>query len=292
MDKKGFFQSAFSRNLGLITSEEQEKLRTSKVAIAGAGGVGGVDLITLARLGIGKFNIADSDVFELPNINRQYGANIRTFNLNKAEALHDMLKDINPFAEVNVFNEGVNEKNIDDFLNETNVFIDGIDFFSIDIRRLLFSKARNLRIPAITSAPLGFSSTLHIFTRDSMSFDDYFDINDTMSYTEKLIAFAVGLAPSATHMKYLNLNFVSLKERRGPSLVIACNLASALTATEVVNLVLRKKQVKAVPHYFQFDPFRQIYKKGYMPMGNKNPIQRFKRWWLMKKITSLGITLE
>jgi molybdopterin/thiamine biosynthesis adenylyltransferase len=292
MDEKDFFQGAFSRNLGLITSEEQEKLRTSKVAIAGVGGVGGINVITLARLGIGIFSIADSDIFELPNINRQYGANTRTFNLNKAEVLHDMLKDINPFVEVDIFNEGVNEKNIDDFLKKADVFVDGIDFFSIDIRRFLFSKARDSGIPAITAAPLGFSSTLHIFTHDSMSFDDYFDINDTMSYTEKLIAFAVGLAPGATHMKYMNLNFVSLKDRRGPSLAIACNLASAITATEVVNLILRKKPVKATPHYFQFDPFRQIYKKGYMPMGNKNPIQRFKRWWLMRKITSLGITLE
>jgi molybdopterin/thiamine biosynthesis adenylyltransferase len=292
MDKAEFYQKAFVRNLGLISSEEQKRLESSRVAIAGMGGVGGIHLITLARLGIGKFTIADADSFELPNINRQYGASIRTLGLNKAEVMKDMLKEINPFANVRVFTQDIDQGNIDEFLRDSDIFVDGIDFFSIDVRRWLFEKARQMKIPAITAGPLGFSSTLHVFTSNSMSFDEYFDINDEMTYTEKLIAFAVGLAPSATHMKYLKLNFVSLKERTGPSLSPACNLCSSLVATEVINLILKKRPIKAVPHYFQFDPFRQIYKKGYMPWGNKNPIQRFKRWWLMRKVSSLGISLE
>lgn len=292
VDKIEFYQKAFSRNLGLISPEEQKRLEASRVAIAGMGGVGGVHLITLARLGIGKFTIADPDSFELPNINRQYGANMRTLGLNKAEVIKDMLKEINPYADIRVFSRSLSEENTDDFLKGSDVLIDGIDFFSIDIRRWLFNRARALGIPAITSAPLGFSSTLHIFTHNSMSFDDYFDINDGMQYTEKLITFAVGLAPRATHMKYMKLNFVSLKERTGPSLSIACNLCSVLTATEAVNLILKKRPIKVAPHYFQFDAFTQTYKKGYIPWGNKNPIQRFKRWWLMRKISSLGIELE
>jgi molybdopterin/thiamine biosynthesis adenylyltransferase len=292
MDKTEYYQKAFLRNLGLISPEEQKKLEASRVAIAGMGGVGGIHLITLARLGIGKFTIADADSFELPNINRQYGANIRTLGLNKAEVMRDMLREINPFADVRVFNRNLDQENIGDFLRDSDVFIDGIDFFSIDVRRLVFRKARDMKIPAITAGPLGFSSTLHIFTDNSMNFDEYFDINDKMTYMEKLIAFAVGLAPSAIHMKYLKLNFISLKERTGPSLAVACNLCGALVATETINLILKKRPIKAVPHYFQFDPFRQVYKKGYILGGNKNPIQRFKRWWLIRKISSLGIKLE
>ena len=292
MDEKEFYQKAFSRNLGLTTPEEQEKLKNSRIAIAGMGGVGGIHLITLARLGIGKFNIADPDIFELPNINRQYGANTKTLGINKADVMLGMIKDLNPFLEVRNFSSALNKENIEDFLKDVDVFIDGMDFFSIDIRRLLFNRAGALGIPAITAGPLGFSSTLHVFTPDGMSFDDYFDINEKMPYTEKLVAFAVGLAPSATHMKYLKLDFVSLKERTGPSLASACNLCSALAATETVNLILKKRPLKAAPHYFQFDPFCQVYKKGYLFMGNKNPVQRFKRWWLMRKISALGLTLE
>ena len=53
------YQEAFSRNEGLISKEEQEVLRNSRIAIPGLGGVGGVHLMTLARVGIGKFHIAD-----------------------------------------------------------------------------------------------------------------------------------------------------------------------------------------------------------------------------------------
>ncbi len=292
MDKTTFYQEAFSRNLGLISSKEQKMLEASRVAIAGMGGVGGIHLVTLARLGIGKFSIADPDIFELPNINRQYGANTGTFGLNKAEVMRDILRGINPYVDITFFDTGLNKENIDEFLNDADVFLDGIDFFSIDVRRHLFREARSLNIPAITAAPLGFSSTIHVFTPEGMSFDTYFDINNEMSYTEKLVAFAVGLAPAATHMKYLKLDFVSLKNRTGPSLSIACNLCSALAATETVNLILKKRPIKAAPHYFQFDPFRHIYRKGRIPGGNRNPIQKFKRWWLMRKILSLGIELD
>src|SRR4051794_35589186 len=44
------YRDAFSRNLGLISSEEQERLRSSRAAVVGLGGVGGIDLVALARL--------------------------------------------------------------------------------------------------------------------------------------------------------------------------------------------------------------------------------------------------
>ncbi len=68
------YTQAFSRNLGWLTQHEQASLRKSRVAIAGLGGVGGAHLLTLARLGIGNFNISDFDDFDIHNLNRQAGA--------------------------------------------------------------------------------------------------------------------------------------------------------------------------------------------------------------------------
>ncbi|HSG22550.1 MAG TPA: ThiF family adenylyltransferase, partial [Azonexus sp.] len=65
------YDEAFSRNIGWVTEAEQQRLRQSRVAIGGLGGVGGVHLLTLARLGIGRFTIADFDVFDVVNFNRQ-----------------------------------------------------------------------------------------------------------------------------------------------------------------------------------------------------------------------------
>ncbi|MFZ2293610.1 MAG: ThiF family adenylyltransferase, partial [Polaromonas sp.] len=68
------YDRAFSRNIGWVTQAEQEKLKRSRIAIAGLGGVGGGHLLTLARLGISNFNIADFDDFDVHNLNRQAGA--------------------------------------------------------------------------------------------------------------------------------------------------------------------------------------------------------------------------
>ena len=63
--KGGFhYESAFVRNLGWVTVAEQAVLRTKRIAIGGLGGVGGSHLLTLTRLGVGGFNLADFDRFE------------------------------------------------------------------------------------------------------------------------------------------------------------------------------------------------------------------------------------
>ena len=81
------YGKAFARNIGLVSPAEQEVLHTSRVAIVGMGGVGGVHLVTLARLGIGRFTIADPDAFEPVNFNRQYGATLRGLGRSKAEVM-------------------------------------------------------------------------------------------------------------------------------------------------------------------------------------------------------------
>ena len=75
------YDDAFSRNIGWVTEWEQRALCDKTVAIAGMGGVSGAHLITLARLGVGAFHIADLDSFEIANINRQFGAGTSTLVL-------------------------------------------------------------------------------------------------------------------------------------------------------------------------------------------------------------------
>ncbi len=133
------YEEAFKRNRGLITEEEQEKLRNSRVAIAGMGGVGGVHLVTLARLGIGNFSIADPDIFELANFNRQFGATLSNLGQNKAEAMARVAIDINPKLDLRVFPDAIEQRNVDTFLSGASLFIDGLDFFAIEARRIALS---------------------------------------------------------------------------------------------------------------------------------------------------------
>ena len=83
---------AFARNLGWVSAQEQARLRASRVAIAGLGGVGGAHLLTLARLGVGAFHLADPDRFEMANLNRQAGASLSTLGRPKVEVLAAMAR--------------------------------------------------------------------------------------------------------------------------------------------------------------------------------------------------------
>lgn len=272
----------FSRNIGLISETTQAKLFQTRVAVAGTGGVGGIHLLTLARMGIGKFTIADMDIYERANISRQFGAKHSTIGERKTNVLASLLKDINPSVDVRVFSEGVNRENIDDFLQDADFFVDGIDFFEIDIRRALFSSARRMGIYALTAAPLGFGSTLQIFAPQGMSFDEYFGLCEEMPYLEKLAAFAAGLAPRPYHLKYLDLSKVDLAKRRGPAVAPACTLAASLITTCIARIVTGLP-VKPVPYYTQIDLYRSKFRKGYLMWGGKNPIQRLKRHIILKK---------
>jgi len=63
------YADAFARNIGLLTTTQQERLRTSRVAIAGCGGAGGGYAAALARAGVGRFTLADPDVFDIERAN-------------------------------------------------------------------------------------------------------------------------------------------------------------------------------------------------------------------------------
>jgi molybdopterin/thiamine biosynthesis adenylyltransferase len=285
MDAVWSYSEAFIRNLGLIGPEEQARLRRARVAIVGMGGVGGVHLVTLARLGIGCFTIADPDIFELANINRQTGATCRTIGQPKVDVMAEWVRTINPEVKLRVLREPITIDNVDEFLREADLFIDGIDFFSIDLRRVLFRKAANLGIYGITAGPIGFSTAWLVFSPNGMSFDRYFDLHDEMTRHESLVAFAVGLTPAATQMRYMDLRQVDLDRRTGPSTIAACQLCAGVAAVEAFKILTGRGVVRPAPCYFQFDPYRLVFRQGRLWCGNRHPWQRLKRWWLARRFT-------
>jgi len=274
--KDEYLAQAFSRNIGLFTNQEQEKLAGAKIAIPGMGGVGGVHLITMIRTGVGRFSIADFDRFEPVNVNRQFGARVPDFGRSKLEVMKEHALSINPYLELDLFPEGIQEDNIDRFLDGVDVVLDGLDFFKFEIRRMLFKKAAEKGIFVITAGPMGFSSAMLVFSPDGMGFDEYFNISKGMADKDKYLSFALGLAPRATHIKYMDFKKVDLNFKTGPSLNIACQICSGMAGTEAVKIILKKGRVRPVPYYVQYDPFLQKFRKGTLVWGNKNPVQRIK----------------
>jgi len=280
---------AFERNRGLISVAEQEKLANSLLVIAGCGGVGGLHAHTCARLGIGRFRIADSDHYTIANITRQIGATIQTIGRNKAEVTAEMIRSINPEATVEIFNGNISEANAAQFVSGADLVIDGIDFFALSARRQLFGAAWQAGIPALTAAPLGFSATLHVFAHGGMSFDDYFDIQDGQDTFDQLVRFFVGLAPSGLHLPYMDLSSVDITSGRGPSSILASQLAASLAGGEAIKILLKRGPLLLAPRYLQVDCYRQILRKRRLRGGNRNWYQRLKRVIITKKLRSLGL---
>jgi molybdopterin/thiamine biosynthesis adenylyltransferase len=268
------YDQAFSRNIGWVTPQEQQVLRGKRVAIAGGGGVGGVHLLTLVRLGVTHFHIADFDTFDVVNFNRQVGAMMSTVGQSKVEVLARMAKDINPEVEIEIFEEGVNRGNLPAFLDGVDLYVDALDFFAFDARRQTFAMCAQLGIPATTAAPLGMGAALLNFMPGKMTFETYFQWGD-LPDLDKAIRFAIGLAPAGLHRAYLVVpEAVNLSKQKGPSTFMACQLCAGIVATESLKILLGRGKVWAAPYGVHFDAYRNTLKRTWRPGGNKNPIQR------------------
>lgn len=268
------YDEAFSRNLGWVTEAEQLLLKRSRVCIAGLGGVGGVYLLTLARLGVGSFSIADFDSYALANFNRQVGATVSTLNQPKLDVMLKMAHDINPELQVRVFNEGLNTTNLGAFLADGDVYLDGLDFFALEIRRRVFELCAAKEIAATTVAPLGMGAALLNFIPGGMTFEEYFRL-DGQTEDDQALRFLIGLSPAMLQMSYLvDPSRVDLANRRGPSTVIGVQLCSGIAAAQVLKLVLRRGPVLAAPGGLHFDAYRNRMRRTWRPGGNRNPFQR------------------
>jgi molybdopterin/thiamine biosynthesis adenylyltransferase len=268
------YDQAFSRNIGWVTKAEQQALRLKRVAIAGMGGVGGVHLLTLARLGIGSFHIADFDTFDIANFNRQVGATVSTLGRPKAEVIAEMARDINPELDIKIFSSGVNEENLAEFLSGVDLYMDSLDFFAFAARQATFAACANFRVPAITAAPLGMGAALLNFLPGKMTFEEYFGWGDHPD-DEKALRFLVGLAPAGLHGPYLaDPSTINLAERRGPSTIMGCQLCAGVAATEALKILLNRGGVKAAPHGIHFDAYRNKIVHTWRPGGYRHPVQQ------------------
>jgi hypothetical protein len=282
--------TAFQRNVGFLNRAEQERIRNTRVAIAGLGGTGGAQAHALARLGIGAFTLADLDTFELANFNRQLGATIHTLGKPKIEVIADIVKDINPEAGVRTLPDGINEETINDFLEGVDIVVDSLDFYCFKERFLLYAEARDRGIWVITAPPLGFGYTLLAFDPAGMGFTEYFGFSEEMSLRELAASLIAGIAPAPFFFKYLHQGGLDVKEHRLPSVGAAPFIIAGAVSTEVANLIVGKRPVLAVPTIQQFDALLRIYRKRRYPMGMNSPIQKLKKRLLLRKMPDMPET--
>ena len=118
----------FSRTRNLVGGKAFEKLKNSRVAVFGIGGVGGYCAEALARSGIGTIDLIDSDTVNITNINRQIIATHSSIGEYKVDVMKKRIEDINPNAVVNVYKTFFLPENSSDFdFSLYDYVIDAVD---------------------------------------------------------------------------------------------------------------------------------------------------------------------
>ncbi len=120
------YEEFTTRNIGFVTAQEQETLKTGRLFIAGVGGMGGAAFATLVRAGIGHIAIADIDEFEVSNLNRQVSATMETVGMSKVAASVKMAQLINPEIDLKTFG-GEWVSKLDEITKDYSVIINGTD---------------------------------------------------------------------------------------------------------------------------------------------------------------------
>ena len=144
----------FSRTELLIGKDGLEKLKNSKIAVFGIGGVGSFVVEGLARSGIGKFVLIDNDTICLTNLNRQIHATTKTIGMYKVDAMKQRILDINPDANIENYKEFYLPESKTKILNKNiDYIVDAID--TVTTKVLLACQARDLEIPIISAMGTG-----------------------------------------------------------------------------------------------------------------------------------------
>jgi tRNA A37 threonylcarbamoyladenosine dehydratase len=138
---------SFSRTQMLLGEEGLKRLKNSKVAIFGIGGVGSFAVEGLARSGIGNFVLVDDDTICLTNLNRQIHALTSTVGKSKVEVMKDRILEINPDAKVETHMELYNAKSADRLLSDSYSYVvDAIDMVTAKLDLIVRCKERGIPI--------------------------------------------------------------------------------------------------------------------------------------------------
>jgi molybdopterin/thiamine biosynthesis adenylyltransferase len=144
----------YSRQIMLFGEDGQERLRRTRVLIAGAGGLGSAISIYLAAAGFGGIRIVDCDVVDRSNLNRQVLHWTEDVGKSKAASALETLKGINPEIEVEAISAKIDEENVDQLLEGCQLIMDAMDNFGA--RYILNRASLERRSPLFHGAICGF----------------------------------------------------------------------------------------------------------------------------------------
>ena len=159
-----------------------EKLKKAKVCILGLGGLGSNVAVLLARAGIGHLKLIDFDVVEASNLNRQQ-YRISHTGIKKTEAMKTIIKEINPFVEVETLDIKVDRKNIYSIVGDIEIVVEAFDRAETKAMTLEELLTNKNKIVVSASGMAGLGPANEIITRKIK--DNFYLIGDNYSDYEE-----------------------------------------------------------------------------------------------------------
>ena len=224
-----------TRQMPLVSEEEQEKFKNAKVTVIGCGGIGGLTIEMLARMGVGELVLVDEDAFDLSNLNRQILSTHENLGQPKSEVAEKKVREINPYVTVTSYREHVDEENIDKLIKDSRIVIDALD--NVLTRVIVSRKAREYKIPFIHGAIHGTLGQITTFLPNTKSYEEMFNLPS--------------LGKELTDEVVESLKNVTT----GPPPVIGPvpNLVSCLQAMEAYKIITGLGKVTVSPKLLTFD---------------------------------------
>jgi len=172
--ENGIVPERYTRNMKSLSTVEQIKLLQATVTIVGLGGLGGTVTEMLARLGIGRLNLIDGDVFEDSNLNRQLTSTTSKVGVSKADTARERVAQINPGLAVTTHQLFLDEQNAADLIAGSDVVVDCLD--SLKSRYYLAVASRNAGAPLVVAAVAGLSGQVTVFFPGDNGFESVYGI--------------------------------------------------------------------------------------------------------------------
>jgi molybdopterin/thiamine biosynthesis adenylyltransferase len=252
------YEESIGRNIGLLTPEEQEIIRNTTISIVGVGGVGSWAAVMVAKTGFGHIIVVDKDEYELPNMVEQLFAKTDTFGKTKAEVAKQEAAKHGPFANIKAVVKDI--QSVDD----AKAVCQGADYIicGVDdaVARVQMDRAsRELRIPIIMAANIGWRITVSTHTPDGISYEEHThqpslgkelspQIAESLHLQQKVyIASIAGFTPAYVEKFFRGeVSYISY-------LAVPAAFAASAAVNEVLKLITGKGKTNISPNGLTFD---------------------------------------
>lgn len=238
---------AYERNIYYVSKNEQEKIKNTKIFLAGCG-IGSNIAECALRLGFERQTLIDGDTVDLSNLNRQnYTLNhLKNF---KSGSLRDRLLSINSNAEIDTKNIFLRADNIADYLPGHDVAINALDFQS-DIPFRFDELCQRLRIPVLHPYNIGWGTMVFVIMPDGENLS--FLSSDYEGFEKKVASFLIdNISGKAKHWieNVLQEYGKNGKGQSPPQLAVGSWLAAG-ACSDIMFKLATGRPVKAFPDFY------------------------------------------